>query len=401
MSRIVRRALLAPLLACCLLLSGCMGGQEIENCLFVLSLAVDAAPGGNLTVTIKALSGTQEASSAPSAAGEEGSGSTGTPAGGTGKAALEEAEPGYIVLSATAPSCLRALGLLSATTPRTMNLSQLREVVISRTLAETDATLTILTEIRAMYRANGEAVVVITPGNAGDFIRRQHAILGLRLSKYLEVLFDHFGRLDVIPAKPNLASVVAAMQSGTIDAVAVYAAGNDFDATLVLPGAADIDRLPGHLPRTAPAENEYMGAAVFDGPRMTDTLTGSETGLLSLMLGRAQTRTTIIGGAQYQLVTRARVSRRIEPDGTLSVRIRMRLALIAGEQKQTEQEIAAELAQSCVNLLHKLQAARSDAAGFGRIAIRRCPDIPSWNHLDWQTAYPHAPVRVNVEVEVL
>lgn len=83
------------------------------------------------------------------------------------------------MLSATAPSCLRALGLLSATTPRTVNLSQLREIVLSQTIAETDATLSILREIHSIYRANGEAVVVVTPQNAGDFIRRQHAILGL------------------------------------------------------------------------------------------------------------------------------------------------------------------------------------------------------------------------------
>ena len=54
-----RLALLALLLGSLFLLSGCGGGQEIESCLFVLSMAVDPAPEGNLTVTVKALSGTQ------------------------------------------------------------------------------------------------------------------------------------------------------------------------------------------------------------------------------------------------------------------------------------------------------------------------------------------------------
>ena len=56
-----RLALLALLLGSLFLLSGCGGGQEIESCLFVLSMAVDPAPEGNLTVTVKALSGTQDA----------------------------------------------------------------------------------------------------------------------------------------------------------------------------------------------------------------------------------------------------------------------------------------------------------------------------------------------------
>ncbi len=212
------------LLMLLLLLSGCTGGQEIESGLFVIAMAVDAAPEGNLTVTVKALSGTEDGASGASD-GESASDS---------EAELEKTEPGYIVLSATAPSCLRALGLLGATTPRTVNLSQLREIVVSQTLAETDATLSILKEIHAIYRANGEAVVVVTPDQAGDFIRRQRAVLGLRLSKYLEVLFEHYEQLDVIPPSPNLSAVIAAMESGTVDAAAVYAAGNDFDNTLLL-----------------------------------------------------------------------------------------------------------------------------------------------------------------------
>ena len=131
----IRRGLLAVLLLAPLLLGGCYGGQEIESSLFVIAMAVDPAPEGTLTVTVKALSGTQEAGGASVQDAENASASGGQTGG------AEQAEPGYIVLSATAPSCLRALSLLSATTPRTLNLSQLQEIVISQTLAQTDAAL--------------------------------------------------------------------------------------------------------------------------------------------------------------------------------------------------------------------------------------------------------------------
>lgn len=169
-----------------LLLGGCTGGQEIESSLFVIAMAVDAAPEGNLTITVKALSGSQESAASGASGAQSEAGSTEN---------LEQTETGYIVLSATAPSCLRALGLLGATTPRTVNLSQLQEIVISQTLAETDATLSILKQIHAIYRANDEAVVVVTPDHAGDFIRRQRAVLGLRLSKYLEVCLNTMNSL--------------------------------------------------------------------------------------------------------------------------------------------------------------------------------------------------------------
>lgn len=382
------------LLGACLLLSGCTGGQEIESCLFVLSMAVDPAPDGNLTVTVKALSGTQEAvGGAASPAPQPGNSSADT--------GLETPEPGYIVMSATAPSCLRALNMLSSTTPRTVNLSQLREIVISRTLAETDATLTILREIHSMYRANGEAIVVVTPDDAGDFIRRQHAILGVRLSKYLEVLFEHFSQMDTIPPNAQLASVITAMESSSIDATAVYAAGNTFTNTIVLSGSADMDRLPGHLPRTAPAENEYLGCALFSGPRMTGTLTGEETGILCLIMGQAQRRATFIEGSLYRTNLPTRVRRRIDPDGTLSVHIAMNLRHIAGEAKHSGEEIAARIEREAVAVLLRLRAASSDAVGFGRIAIRKSPDIPHWEARNWPDEYEQLGVRVSAEVSVL
>ena len=280
-------------------------------------------------------------------------------------------------------------------------LSQLREIVVSQTLAETDAALSILKQIHAVYRANDEAVVVVTPDNAGDFIRRQRAVLGLRLSKYLEVLFEHYEQLDIIPPNPNLSAVIAAMESSAADAAAVYAAGNDFENTLLLQGESDLDRLPGHLPRTAPAPNEYMGAALFSGPRMTGTLTGSEVSLLCLMTGKASTRISVMDGAQYKTRLQSHARRSIDPDGTLFVSLRLTLTLSAGEQQRTGEEIAAEIAQDCVNVLQKLQAASCDAVGFGKIRIRAFPDIPAWESLNWPAHYETLPVRVTADVKIL
>ena len=200
-----------------------------------------------------------------------------------------------MTLSATADSCLSALNLLSATTPRSVDLSQLREIVLNETLARTDATLTVLRQIDALYEANGGAVVVVTPDDAGDFIRRQYAMFGVRLSQYLDVLFDHFAQLGTIPASAQLSAVLGAMTSSTADAAAVYAAGNAFDATLVLGGRSETDRLPGHLPRTSPAKNEYLGSAVFSGTRMVGTLTGDETAILRMISGKALNTSIVMG----------------------------------------------------------------------------------------------------------
>ena len=398
----MRRFLLVFLLAAALaLLSGCSGGQEIEDCLFVISMAVDPAEGGNLTVTVKALSGTQEAAAPQErraeTAGEHEQG------GGEAASFAENTEPGYVVLSATAESCLSALNLLSATTPRTVNLSQLQEIVLARPLAETDATLSILREIYALFEANGAAVVVVTPDNAGDFIRRQYAMFGVRLSQYLRVLFEHFEEMGTIPSGANLASVVGAMQSGLRDAAAVYAAQNDFGATLMLGADSVTDRLPGHLPRTSPARNEYLGSAVFSGPRMVGTLTGDETIMLRLLRGEAQATSFVLDGAMMQVKTRARVKRRVEWTGgepVLEALITMNLSLAAGEMAGTAGELAARIERSAVSVIERLQAMGSDAAGFGALAVRRCTDIPSWESMNWPDLYSRAQVRAAAKVKI-
>ena len=395
-----RPSLFLILLLLPLLLGGCSGGQEIESCLFVIAMAVDPAQDGNLTVTVKALSGSQEAATGGAQSEEDAGGGEKTSTSGQSEDA-EQTAPGYVVLSATAPSCLRALNLLSATTPRTVNLSQLQEIVLSETLARTEATLSILREIHAMYRANGEAIVVVTPDDAGDFIRRQHALLGVRLSKYLKVLFENFSRIDTIPPNAQLSAVIAAMESGVCDAAAVYAAGNDFSATLVLPGAEETDRLPGHLPRTSPAQNEYLGSALFSGPRMTGTLTGSETSLLCLLMGRAHSRTIVVGGAQYRVNVNASARRTIAQDGTLCARVRISLSLLAGGEAQTQGELAADIEQRAVNLMQKLQTLACDALGFGRIAVRGSLSIPAWERRNWPAEYAGAAVRASVFLRIV
>ena len=394
------------LLAALLLLTGCSGGQEIEDCLFVISMAVDPAENGSLTVTVKALSGTQEASAPQEAVPPQtASAPQGEAPGQTGGAqgAGENTEPGYVVMSATAKSCLAALNLLGATTPRTVNLSQLQEVVISQTLAETDATLSILKEIYALYEANGGAVVVITPDDAGDFIRRQYAMFGVRLSQYLQVLFKHFEELGTIPPEPSLAAVIAAMESGMRDAAAVYAAANDFTATLLLPADSATDRLPGHLPRTSPARNEYLGSAVFSGPRMAGALTGQETTLLRLLSGRAVATSFALEEAMVQTARRSRVRLTLERDESadvLGAEISMRLTLSAGTLERTDTEIAAQIERDAAALIGKLQALGSDVLGYGGLAARRYRDIPAWEASGWEAAYAGAVVRVTADVTI-
>ena len=48
----------------------------------------------------------------------------------------------------------------------------------------------------------------------------------------------------------------------------------------------------------------------------------------------------------------------------------------------------------------RLQAASCDAVGYGQLAVRQYPDIPSWEQSNWEQTYRQAQVRVTVDVDI-
>jgi len=84
----------------------------------------------------------------------------------------------------------------------------------------------------------------------------------------------------------------------------------------------------------------------------------------------------------------------------LTAAIRMNLTLSAGQLSRTNADIADSIERSAMSVIQKLQAAGSDAIGFGKIAIRRYIDIPSWEKSDWATAYQHAQVRTTADIRI-
>ena len=115
-----------------------------------------------------------------------------------------------------------------------------------------------------------------------------------------------------------------------------------------------------------------MGAALFSGPRMTGTLTGNEVSLLCLMTGKASKRVSVIDGAQYKTRLQTRVKRRIDPDGTLFVALRLTLTLSAGQQQRTGRKSPPRLrrtASACCTSSRPPPATRSALAAFRSAAI--------------------------------
>lgn len=376
-----RPLLLAALLLLCLSLGGCNGGREIEECLFPIILGLDAAEDSQLQLTVKALSGNTDASATTDAQEKGGN-------------------AGYITLSATGHDYIQALSLLRATIPRTLNLSQLREVVISETLARSQAISTLLSDILRYDQANGNATLIICAGRAQDALEKQQAYVGTRISRYLEILLAQYQEKGTIPHATVL-SAARSFTGDTITPIAVYLAVNDFDTRQPVSEENTLDVLPGHLNRESPNPVEYMGSAVFSAGRMAGTLTGSQTQMLRMLSGDFDTMQYSVDGVEYTfrrlLPTRRSVHTDADGD-TLHTRLYLLAHALDGTPISDPSALADSVARDARALLSLLQSLGADAVGFGRAALRHHLTLESWSAANWSERYAAADVAVDVRL---
>lgn len=381
MNRICKALLLAALLVCCTLLGGCGGGREIEEYLFPIMLGLDAAGDHQIQLTVKALSGNEGASGSTSAAEKGG-------------------DTGYITLSATGHDYVQALSLLRATIPRTLNLSQLREVVISQTLARSQAIAPLLTDVLRYDQANGNATLIICAGKAQEVLEKQQAYVGTRVSRYLEILLSQYQEKGTIP-RATLLSASRAFSGDTIAPAAVYVAINDFDARQPVSEENTLDALPGHLDRESPNPVEYMGSAVFSAGRMAGTLTGAQTQMLRMLTGDFDTLQYTVNGEQYVVRRLFPTWRRVLTDeggDTLDAQLFVLVHALDGTPVSNPAALSQGLARDARALIELLQDLGADTAGFGRAALARHLTQESWAAANWSERYASADVQVEAHV---
>lgn len=357
---------------CAFSLSSCAGGREMEEYLFPIMLGLDAAGDHQLQLTVKALSGNEGAASSPDA--------------------QAKGDTGYVTLSATGHDYVQALSLLRATIPRTLNLSQLREVVISETLARSQSIAPLLTELLRYDQINGDATLIVCAGRAQEMLEKQQAYVGTRVSRYLEILLSQYQEKGTIP-HATLLSASRAFSGDAIAPAAVYAAINDFDAPMPVPAASTLDTLPGHLDRISPNPVEYMGSAVFAQGKMTGVLTGAQTQMLRMITGDFSTLRYSIDGTLY-ILRRLFPSRRSVRDNTLKAHLFLIAHRPDGSAIPSPEQLARSLSRDARALLQSLQALGADAAGFGQAHLKHHLTLESWRAQNWSARYPECAIEV-------
>lgn len=378
----MKKALLLPFcILLCLALSGCTG-REMEEQLLVIILGVDTTEEGNIRISVKVPSN--------SASG-----------GGSGEGASSGGEQmGYLLLEATGGHFADAVNLLQATTPRTLNFSQIREVALGWEAARSPQFSTLLYSIYSLPRMRAQAALIICRDQAYDFVREQKPYVGARLSRYVETTLENYAGKGFVP-KTTLGQAVRDLGYGFQDALLIFGAVNDFHQVQSPNDENILDAKAGDLPRKSVNAIELFGAAATDGVSVSGTLSGYEMALVHLIRGDAgSVDIRGEGNAATPIFARAPAALSVDLDSdpvTLHIRLLCEGRYFPGYLPDQDQ-LSALLTRDLAALMDHLQALSCDGLGFGNLAARKCLTLAQWEALSWREKYRAAQVEIQVEM---
>lgn len=356
------------LFCCAVLLSGC-ASRQLEEELLVIALTVDMDETGNMTVSAKA----------PRNA-----------------ASGDDAENGYLMIEATGGSFADAVTMLNAATPRPLNFSQSREVIIGENAAKQDDFARLLQQIDALPRFRCSAAVIVCKGEAKAFSKAQKPYLGARLSRYTETTLSNYAGKGFTP-KTSLCDGVRDLGRGFCDPLFILGAVNDFSEAD--PSENALDTQAGKLPRKSAEAVEVFGAAATDGIRVSGYLTGYEMALLHLIEGHVEAL-SLRDEAGNALRIAAQRPAEIKVDlqrkpVLLSVRMFCEGEYTPGHPPDGK-SVSSRLQADIAAVIAHLQRLRCDGVGFGKTAVRQFLTVQDWEQVQWREAYCQAETDVQV-----
>ena len=361
-----------------LMLTGC-GGRQLEEELLVIVLAVDQTPAGGMQLAVKVPGNQAEGKNAGEAGGQE----------------------GYLLLKAAGRGFSEAFTLLNATTPRKLNFSQVREIVVGERAARDPDLALILRQIDALPRFRCSAAVIVCRGDAWEFADRQRPYVGSRLSRYAETSLSNYAGKGFTP-DTNLCQAVRDMGADFLDPLFICGAINHFDAPDASPDASVLDALPGGLARESENAIEVFGAAATDGVSVSGFLTGYETALVNLMRGHVealiiQQEENVPLSVYPHAPARLTVELSAWPVA-LQVDLRCEVRYPPGYPPD-EAALRQTLIRDLSAVIAKLQSFRCDGLGFGSVAARQFLTVQAWEARPWRALYEEARVDVRLSLQ--
>lgn len=278
-----------------------------------------------------------------------------------------ESGGGYRTITGEGTTLENALTALASAAPMHLHLSQLRLLVFSSALADSDALSEALAVLSARADMRLQCAVVMTDVPGREIADALKPTAGARLSKSIDVLLEtHAEQGNFLPL--TLAELLCMGQRQT--------------PVLM------------HAVLTEQALAFWGGYALTAELRHGVHLEEADVRLLAFLGEQTREMQLTLPGLHAR-VREVRV--RCEMSQALdAVQVHASLRVVSAPD---ESAWLNALADACANLLTRLSAAGCDVLGMGRKAILRAEDMAAWHALDWPGCLRRLTWRITVDAQ--
>ena len=370
----MKKVVVFALLLICGLLCGCSQASQVENHSYVLVMGLDAAGADQLKMTVLV----PKIASSPQKDSEDKGNSD-----------------SYIRFAITADDFESALSRLNWASPRDVTLSQIKLIVLSQELAESESSRDLIESIAQTERLYTAAKVAVCKGNAGEFVEKLQPNIGTRISEEIDALYEHYTSSGYVPDS-SLAELYYQTESVYSDPMVTYAfLEEDSKPASVLSGKAE--DVSAHY--TSDIANRYLGAAVFSEGRMAGTLDGTQTIMANLLRNEVDAVRYDCGGQSLNMIPARATYVRVDTDAEQPlIHINMHLSIAAQEKMPDEALLRDNLKADIFNAIRSAQQMNAEPFSFAEKAARHFPTFAAWKEYNWIERFKTAKIQIELHI---
>lgn len=370
--------LIALMLPLCMALGGCSTTLQPENQNYGLSMSIDRTDEGLIELGLLVPSGKE------------------SDGGGEDEPQGKDNYQRFFTLGA---SYTDALDIMQASTPRTLNLTQLKSIVISQRLASEPAFKGLVESLTLTNHLYGSTYVIICLTSAKDFLNAEKPQAGKRLVSELYTSLKHYEQQGYLPLC-RLSDLYYGINSIYGDPVVSLGAPVDTSQdVLTLPSGDLGDALPGALPRLGLEQNELMGGALIRDGQMIGVLDGAECRWLQVLNGRLSGFNYVCQGLTLRLECKSRP--RVSVDlskNPIVIDISLQMIPAPLREMPDAEVLKQQLKTELMDLLAHCQSLSVDPFDFAEIAAAQFLTVEDFVRYGWREHWRDAEIRLSVEV---
>jgi spore germination protein KC len=392
----------------CLNSAGCTDKKEVDDQVYAIAIGADKGVENKIRFTVQY----------PTYRGEKGS----SQQSGDSKSLIVG---NTIISTVEAPSILEALNLFATFTSRRISLVHAKMIIFSEDFAR-EGIAGFIQPIARFRETRRIMQIVVCKGSAEDFIKENTTLIGVGISKAVELKERQSMDTGFFPRTP-FHDFYRNLLSPYSQPYTIYAGINDFTNLKSVPKNSEsplkteYGYLPGTIPRAGDLKIELVGTAVFNGDRMIGSLNSYETRYFQMITGDFKRGIMTIEdknapGKAIVLDLRPGRSPKVEAhfeEGRIVINVKLNIEADIGsiqsrypyEEPQKidslNNQLKERIEQGVKKTIKKSQEEfQSDIFGFGYKVAKNFSTTKEFEKYNWLSHYSEASVNVDVETNV-